>query len=92
MPTVAVMKSWDSSYLHVHHFYCSTMYCTGNTLIVVLVLCTLPIQTWSLLMCALVDQMPPRETQQENIPRFSVELAEPSFSEPVLEVSCSTVR
>ena len=61
-------------------------------LIVALVLCTLSIQTWSLLMCALVDQLPPRQAQLDKIQSLSVELAEPSFSDPVLEVSCSTVR
>ena len=62
---------------------------TGNMMLVVLVLCTLPIQTWSLLMCALVDQMPTRQVQLDKIQSLSVALAEPSFSDSVLEVSCS---
>ena len=38
---IAVLKSWDCGYLHVHHIYCSTVCCTGNMLIVALVLCTM---------------------------------------------------
>ena len=39
-------------------------------------------------MCALVEQMPPRQAQLD----LSVALTEPSFSDPMLEVSFSTVR